>query len=153
MTILSAAVEARYSSTRVRGWTNGDNPDASTVNQTILLQACSDATNDFPTYVGVDYDETDAQHLLMAIRGVRAYLLLYMDQSDGQKYLDTYHDDLERLAKIKGRDRVQPQTTSRLVPTIEGADGRTRPNFDNSTFDDVNLRNPDIGGGSIYPLD
>jgi len=149
MSTLTDAFEARFSTQRVLEWTQPDNPSATTKDATRLGYAGTDAEARFKVEVGVAFDATDARHLQACIPGVRAFLLLYLDQDAGKKALDQWiTDHLKPLSKVTGRDRLAPRTDSLLVPTIEGATGTVRPAFDHSTMSDVLLDNPADGQGS-----
>lgn len=96
--------------------------------------------------MGVAFDTTITTHVQACIPGVRAFLLRYLDQGAGEKAVEQWvSDDLKPLAKVTGRDRLAPHTTSRLQPTVEGARGTVRPGFDIGAFDGLLLDNPSDG--------
>lgn len=143
---LADEIIARYSAARLAEWTNPDAPNASSYDATRLSKACTDATAKFLTHVGIAFDVTVAQHVEAAIPGVRAYLLVYLDQDGGEKAIDRWIDNrLKPLARVTARDRLSPTTTSLLQPTVEGGTRVARPNFDNSSFDGITLDNPADG--------
>lgn len=155
MSVLATAFQARYPSQRVVEWTNFGVPSATSVNSTILELAVTDASADFPTFTATDFDSTNAAGLLaqqtpVAIVGVAAYLKSYSDQGAGDKAIAEYHRRLVELAKVTGRDRVLPRSSSGLtpspVPRIPGS--VQRPDFDDSIFDGQALSPPSQHGGT-----
>lgn len=156
MTYLATAFQARYSVQRCVEWTNPGDPAPTTVNTTLLETAVEDVLADFLTYSGSAYDAANtallrAQQTGVACVGVAAYLQSYLDQGGGEKRLTDFQKRLGELAKTIARDRIIPATSSLLVPTVEGLDGRTRPAFDNEAFGNVLLDGPatnqDTGSG------
>lgn len=145
---LSDEVIARFSATRVAAWTNPDNSAATTPDTTRLALACADAAAELEVVCGVEYDGTDSRHVQAAVWGVRAYLLLHMDQQAGPKALEDYRSRLKSLAKVTGRDRVLPGTNSNLQPTAvpRNPGSIARPDFDDSVFDGGLVTPPHAGG-------
>jgi hypothetical protein len=114
--------------------------DSTTVSTTLLQYACDDIqSGDFPTYVQTTYDSTNRQHVSVACEGVLAKLKLWArDGSDGGKAeWDRWVARAQALARVTGRDRILPTTTSELEPTAE-VDGTevVRPMFDQADFDE-----------------
>ncbi len=158
MTVLSDAFEARYSAQRIVEWTNPGVPAATTKDSTRLLAACTDAEADVKTFTRTVFDSTNAagllaQQLPVALHGVRAYLLSWLDQGAGDAAIAEFHRRLRELEKVTGGDRVLPTTSSNLVPSaVPRTPGATaRPDFDDSIFDNSRLSPPSQtgGGGSI----
>lgn len=150
---LSSEVIARFSSQRLKEWTNPDAPEGTTYDATRLGYACTDAQADFEIFAGVTFDVSDARHVATAIMGVRAYLLCYLDQGAGTKALDDWHSGkLKSLGRVTGRDRILPATGSNLTPSpVPRIPGSTaRPDFDDSVFDGQALQPPAQSGGPSW---
>lgn len=148
---LSDEVVARYSAQRLLNLTNPDNPAATSNNATTLAAACTDAAADFKILAGVVFDVTDARHVSVAVRGVIAYLYQYMDNAAKAPAMADFHYRLKDLAKVTGRDRLLPQTSSHLQPTVPGSDGRqARPAFDDASFTGGQLQPPYQAGQTAW---
>lgn len=155
MSVLATAFQARYPAQKVIEWTNFGLPAPTTVNTTILELAVSDAIADFPTFTATEFDSTNAAGLLaqqtpVACVGVASYLKSYGDQGAGDKALAEYHRRLIELAKVTGRDRVLPTSSSNLVPSAvpRNPGSLARPDFDDSIFDGQRLAPPSQAGGT-----
>lgn len=140
MATLLADVQARYPSQVLTELTRRGATDSTTVNSTLLQYACDDIqSGDFPTYVQTTYDASNRQHVSVACEGVLAKLKLWArDGSDGGKSeWDRWVARAQALARVTGRDRILPTTTSELEPTPE-VDGTevVRPMFDQGDFDE-----------------
>jgi len=140
---LIADVQARYPSQVLIELTRRSSTDSTTLDTTstgVLQYACDDVqTGDFPTYVQVTYDASNRQHVAVACEGVLAKLKLWArDGSDGGKgEWDRWVARAQSLARVTGRDRILPTTTSELTPTPEVDGGEVvRPMFDQGDFDE-----------------
>lgn len=125
------------------------NPDgvATTVNTTRLNTAASYASGDFATYVGVDYDDTDASHQAIAIQGVELYLMFGVGQLTQSQFRAARNEwivDLRNLAKRYSEYIPDPQTDSNYTPSTPPTG---RPPLDTSYWNSRRLQ-PPLGGGS-----
>jgi hypothetical protein len=152
---LSDEVIARYSAQRIIEWTNPDATSALSADATRLARACTDAQAEFEIRCGVAFDVTDARHVAVAVRGVRAYLLSYTDSPSGKDAMSAYHRELADVAKVTGRDRILPTTNSNLEPSpVPRTPGTTaRPGFDDSVFDAVTPQPPSGGRSADWSGD
>ena len=142
---LSTEVIARYPTGRLRQLTNQGDQSATTTDTTVLGLAATDVQADFEIVAGIVYDGTEARHVSVAVEGVIAKLRVRSEAAGGGA--DTSHDRyierLQGLAKVTGRDRIIPKTSSILTPTSEQLESETvRPSFDHPNFDDVIPRPP-----------
>lgn len=143
---LSTQVTGRYSSQRMKNLTNPDNPAASAVDSARLNYACADVVGDFITYAGIDYDDTDAQHVSVGVEGVIALLTVRMGTKGGDTLVEAYRKRLEQLRLTTSGDRIDPGTNTMLTPTNPGDDGTiVRPPFDVDNFRGVQVDPPDQG--------
>jgi len=133
---LTSNVQARYSTQRIRHLTNPDAPNATSLDATRLADAVADVEAEFRIRAGVVYDDTDARHVSVGVRGVVAVLEDRMGAGGGEKRMEAFREDLDALRKVTSNDRLRPATNSVMVPTPEG-EGRTtpvRPAFDDRAF-------------------
>jgi hypothetical protein len=121
--------------------TNPDAPAEITVNTTYLQQTCDDVEDgEFEAYMGEDYDEAVAVHILAAVLLVRLRLI---EQGAApniafEKLRAAAEKRIEKYKNIRARDRVVPQSTSQLTPSEEVRAGETRrPEFDNEFFTEI----------------
>ncbi len=135
---LTDEVQNRYSATKLRQLTNPDNPGGP-LDTTRLAEAAEDVEADFEVYAGVAFDVTEDRHVSVGVRGVVAKLRIYTDQKKGDgadKQHDRYIQALKDLAKVTGRNRLMPRTTSTLTPSDETPNNTTvRPDFDRDNSD------------------
>ena len=144
---LSAKVQARYPAADLITLTNaGTAVSGSTLDTTRLTAACDDAEAEFAMVCGVAYDETNAKHVAVAVLAADWKLIcLGREQSPAREAAKReFLESAERLAKtVGGRARILPQTSSRLTPGDEVADGYTvRPDFDRQNLGGITLRAP-----------
>lgn len=145
MSVLSDAVEARYSAQYLTSITNPQNADNVVVSSTTIGLAADDAEQDFPIYAGVDFDEADPLHINIGVEGVIAKLVMRTAQSGPvlSEMHDRWIERLKALARIAGRDRIMPKSKSELEPSREKQDGETaRPDFDSNRWGGIRLNNP-----------
>ena len=135
----------------LRGLTNHDDEDASTVNTTRLGLACDAASAAFPIYAGQNYDDTDEGHIAAAVQGVIAYLRMWSSkQGAASDELESFREVLRSIARIGPRKRVDPLTTSVLTPsTPDTTSGSVRPRFDPEQFDGVTPNPPTGDPGTV----
>jgi hypothetical protein len=130
-------VTDRIGANRLKPLTNPGVPAAASINATILQKACDDVTADFDTIGQLAYDDTDAQHISVAVRGVVEKLRIWVGQlsvnADGA---EPWHLMLRALRDTGPRARVLPGSNSVVTPTERG-DGTHRPDFDWPKFEDV----------------
>ena len=139
---LADEVEARYPESTLIQLTNPNDQDASAVDATILGLAVTDVQADFLTYTATTYDNSEAQHVAVAVEGVVAKLNMRKEAAGDvavSKH-DKYIERLEILAQVTGRDRITPKSTSVLTPSSERVAGSTdpvRPDTDRPDYDDL----------------
>jgi len=136
---LADEVTSRYPGSRLVQLTNPNDQDASAVDATILGLACTDVEADFLTYTATAYDNSEAQHVAVAVEGVVAKLAQRTEASgeiaDSQH--EKYLDRLRALARVTGRDRIRPKTTSVLTVSSERIGTETvYPDTDRNAFED-----------------
>jgi hypothetical protein len=145
---LSDEVISRYSSARLVQLTRHNNQAATTIDTDVLGFAATDVEADFRILAGVIYDGADARHVAVAVSGVVAKLYLRKEGAGdkAQSLHDAYEARMEQLAKVTGRNRIKPRTTSVLEPTVPDPNVTHRPDTDRPTFDDLVL-DPPAGHG------
>jgi len=136
---LAAEVQARYPSKLLIQLTQRGDQSATTVNSTLLGYAVTDATYEFQNIAGVAYDGTDARHVAAAVKLVVA-LLHQWGETPGEKadsMMTQAIEACERVAKVTGRQRIRPTSSSVLTPSseLQGTE-EVRPDTDREAFDD-----------------
>jgi len=143
---LSDRVTERFSASYIQQLTNPDLSAATSVDTARLGFAATDAEADFLTYASVSYDESNAQHVVVGVEGVVAYLKLRggAGGSKARTDVDAYRKALVEMAKTGSRKRITPKTDSSLQPIDEFAGkGTVRPDFDRGRFTDFVPGEPD----------
>jgi len=143
---LAAEVTARYPGSRLIQLTNPGDQSAAAVDATVLGLAVTDVQADFEIIAGIEYDNSEARHVSVAVWGVIAKLAGWSEAagSTGVKLHEAWIERLEQLAKVTGRDRVPVTTSSQVTPTDERQTTETvRPWSDHPHFDDLVARPPD----------
>lgn len=139
---LTDRVTARLSSQRLIELTNPDNAGASSVDTTRLGYAATDTMADFEIYAGVEYDDDDERHVAVGIDGV----VFHLARNAGlvaPEIEQRWHQRLEALGKVTGRNRVTPVTSSNLQASREStASSPVRPIFDPENTGGLQLRPP-----------
>ena len=147
---LAAAAAARYPAQLLIELTNAQVTSGTTINETRMTLAADDAEADFQIYANVPYDGNDARHVTVGVQGVVMKLRAYMGQVDKAEEIQAkWHGLLKDLARVTGRDRVTPTTTSPVVDSSErNADGSSPlSRFDRRRFDPTRP-GPPAGGTS-----
>lgn len=145
MSVLSDAVQARYSVEKMVQLTNPDVPNATTVDTTRLLAACDDVIADFDLVANTTFDDTDSRHVKVAIEGVILTLQMRQLNVDPSELREQWDNMLERLGQsIGGRTKTEPTTDAVAVPSDESSEsGETvRPLFDRTRFDKLVPNSP-----------
>jgi hypothetical protein len=121
--------------------TNPDDPDPTTVDDTLLGFAVSDVEADFKVFGGgITYNNSDDRHVSFAVIGVVRKLQLWKLESAADEKHEAWQKSIrDRLRLVTGNNRVVPKSSSDLTPTEEAPDGVTvRPHFDvESTHSDL----------------
>ena len=144
---LSDEVTNRVAAKILRGLTNPDNSNATTIDATYLDRACDDVESFFQIYAQITYDNSDRRHIVTAIEGVTTLLTEWANQAGPfmSERFDLWVTRLKALAAVTSRKRVTPVSTSQVTVTDEQEDAETvRPDFDRSRFRDIV---PDAPGG------
>jgi len=119
----------------LRGLTNQDDDDASTVNTTRLGKAATAAEGQFVIHAQKAYDDTDQAHIEAGVVGVIAYLRLWSSkQGSSEGALSDFRDTLAALAKTDTRKRIQPKKAD----PVEDAD-------DDDLFAGLSPKTPKVG--------
>ena len=141
---LISNVTSRYSNARISSLTNPDQVGGTGAIDTVRLEAAvADVEADFEVHCGVAYDDDNAIHVSVCVQGVVLKLEQYLANADPSALQDRWAEMLKNAAKVLGRNRVMPTTTSNLTPTAPtSADGVVRPTFDNSRFPHINVGEP-----------
>ncbi len=126
MSALTDAVEVRYNAQDLIQMTNaGDDLSATEVNQPRFDAAAADAVAVFLTDGAIAFDETDDQHIQVAVQGVVAFLKGFGKSADAaaSDQQDAYIDRVVLLAKFSTRARISPKTTSKdkdvTIPSLD----------------------------------
>lgn len=142
---LSDDVQGRYGTEFLVNLTNPFAPDQTGIDTTKLSYACDDVKGDIITIAGMTYDDLMANvkwafpTTSVAVEGVVAKLQLRTGAagSTANEAHNKYIERLKSLARISGRDRVQPRTDSIMTPTSwQVGDETVRPAFDWPKFSD-----------------
>lgn len=131
---LSDAVKLRYSQDQIKRLTNANDKNATGINQTVLDAAIADIGGEFLSRGAMELDETDPEHVNVAVFGVIA-LLEHRSAQGGGNYaeLERFRADLDRLARSRSRRRVTPSTRSTRKTTRD--DRPMAPYSDDRRFD------------------
>lgn len=144
---LSTHVQDRYSTQYLTELTNPQGRNATTVNTTLLGKSADDIDALFDVYAGVEYDDTNAQHIAVAVEGVIAFLMRRTGQSAAESRITAWIASMKALGKTEGRNRVTPDSTTRMQPSADDRVTSTpRPAFDDRRFDAFLPKAPRAGG-------
>ncbi len=128
---LKDRVEARYSTERIKQWTNPQKTGSGAKDDGRLDNAVEAAISDFRVYVGKVYDDDNEAHRNIAVDGVVVHLKVWADQRGSDKEFDRYLNRLKALARTEGgRDRILP-----VIRTPEGEP--VEPIFTARRFEDL----------------
>lgn len=128
-------VKARYPEQKLIELTNKDDKTATTIDDTRLAVAITDTETAFETLVGLAYDDTDARHVRVAVRGVIVHLLndSELGPLSDERY-DHWRTMCEDLAKVTSRARILPDILSTDPDYDEDED---EADFGRARFDDL----------------
>ena len=131
---ISDAVKLRYSVSHLAGLTSQNDPNATDINQAVLDAAISDIEGEFLSRGALTLDDTNKEHVNLAVFGVVA-LLEHRNAQGGGNYaeLERFRADLDRLAASSSRKRVTPSTRSTRRTTEDSQP--MAPYFDDRRFD------------------
>lgn len=133
---LAADVQNRIPQSRLIQLTNLASTPASTVNAAVLGYAVADAENEFASFTGVAYDETNLQHTTIGITGVMFKLCENRGLTEeAEAYRKRWYELLWRFAKTSGLKWFAPGSNVPYSPTTEPSG--MRPDADRSRFDDL----------------
>jgi hypothetical protein len=131
-------VETRVPAQHLIRMTNIDDTTATAINGDVLDAAVADAEGDILTWCATEYDSSDRRMVPVGVMGVLNKLRTW---AAGEAIPDAviaeteeYRRRLQALAKVTGRDRITPESTSNYDPSPEP---HGRPAFDDSAFDGV----------------
>ena len=133
-------VVKRFSNDLLTKLTNVDTQTLTTPNLTFLQLVCDDVQfGEFEPFINETFDTTLASrwHLNFACLLVKLKCLEYGASAD--ETAKEVRTRVEALAKsireIHARDRVSPQSSSDLTPSVHSGAGPFRPEFDDLFFD------------------
>ncbi len=154
MATLLVDVTARFTNDLLVKLTNPDAPTATAVHATNLQQACDDVeSGEFEAHMNEDYDSTNRKHVVFAALLVKLKLIEYGASAD--ETAEKLRGRIEKLAKslreVGPRDRVAPQSSSDLTPSINEGPGPFRPVFDDSVFEPFTPEAPTSAGDIDLP--
>jgi len=112
-------VKKRFSTQHLTNLTNPQAEEQTGIDNDRLLTACEDVEYWIEVKCGVVYDNTDKRQRAIAIMGVQELLRIYTGQTPAEEATSIWLGWLNALAKVTGRDRMLPVTTSRLQPSID----------------------------------
>ena len=145
MALIDRAIE-RYSAQYLRNLSNPDSAAASSNDTTRLQLAVDDAEDEFEFLGGVVYDETNRDHVRLAVEGVIVVLKERgTTSSEGAaKARETWTAKMTDFRqRVGSEDRILPATTGVGVPSSEQVTTETvRPKFDDPKFDDLTPGSP-----------
>lgn len=143
MATLTSEFIARYSTQRVKELTNPDAQGETSYNATRLAKAATDAELEFETVVGVDLDTDNGNHVRVACMVMETVLLEWgAGRTSEAKDARTRSDAaLASIAKVLGRNRILPKSSSTLTPSSDGS-GIVRPAFDPRRLESIQLNPP-----------
>ncbi len=128
---LWAAIGVSYDTASLRSLTNIHDRAATSVNDTVGVDASQGAINLFPIYAQVDYDETNDLHVEV---GKRAVIALLWErggtaaQAAKQEWDEVFTDGVvERLKREGPRARVIPKSNSGVTQQTETLADGSRP--------------------------
>ena len=139
-------VKGRISEGLLRELTNQGDTTATTISDTMLNYAISDATGEFLVETGLTLDATKAQHVAAAVPGVLYYLYSYsgLQTETANRQRERWERMLAKIDSTEGGGkRLLPSTNSTLSPTAERTGAR--PDFGRSRWNDYTLRMPSSG--------
>jgi hypothetical protein len=140
-------VQDRYGTEFLVGLTNPADPNATSINTTTLGKAVLDVGAAFEIHAGLELDDTDSKHVMVAVEGVIAILKIRMGLEKEKLWTDWIKNALEPLSLVTSRDRVGPLTSSPLTTSSETTGAR--PDFDRERFRDVLPTDPRESTGDI----
>lgn len=137
-------VQTRYSTQFLANLTNPDSQGSTSIDSTRLAAAAADVEADFKIHAAVAYDNSDARHVAVAVRGVEIRLGLYTGKKGWRESFTGWLLDVKALGLVTGRAKIIPKSTSALTPADETPSGEEkRPAFDyNEHFDDYAAKPP-----------
>ena len=155
MSVLTTAVSARFRTQLLVQLTNQNDPTATSANSTVLGAAATDAAADFLTYTGTTYDETNAQHVRIAVLGVIAVLFQWAGQEGMDSRLKAFRTACDEYARTNARARVTPLSDKELGPTpfTDGAGNALRPTFDRTRNRGFDVGSPPARGDAAEDED
>lgn len=133
---LSTHVQNRYSTQYLVELTNPQDRNATEINVTLLNNAFTDISSLFEVHAGVTYDDSDPRHIATAVEGIIALLMLRTGQTAAAGRMGAWLDSVRALGEITGRNRVTPDSTTKMQPSEDDRLTSTpRPAFDDRRFD------------------
>lgn len=158
LTDLALAVSERISSDRLIQLTNPDSKNASTINETKITIAATDTKSKFKILTGVDYDNTNTDHIAFAVEGVIILLMKWAgrETSTVEAMISEWESKLGQFRLTAGGNkRLSPTTDSQLTPTKDkrGRDIIVRPDFDSTRFDNIKPNAPFGSGNDDLDID
>lgn len=138
-------VKLRYSAQLLIELTNVDLPGGDTVDNTKGTQAATDAEKWFKRGTQLAYDNTDAEHVAIAIRATVTLLKEYSGRFSDvvEREKKDIKEDMDELRNLGPGKRITPATDSELDPSDdENIIEPNRPIFDTERFSDITPNEP-----------
>lgn len=114
--------------------TNLNDASASAIDDVVLLEICKEVNGDFIKEAGAEYDDSNEAAFAAAKMGVLYRLRLATKGKHTEALTaerEDYFAELEKVAQITGRDRVEPQSESNYEPSTPPTG---KPPFDDNQF-------------------
>lgn len=93
-------------------------PTATTINDTRLTAACTDAIGEFQMLSGIAFDSTNTTHMAIIINGVRYFLELYKGREGAS--LESYGKKFYNKSKgLRETAIIAPTTNAKAYPSQE----------------------------------
>lgn len=138
---LSADVQARVPTSRLIQLTNLTSAPTSSITSSVLDAAIADAKAEFKAYIGVDYDEANAQHTPVGVVGTLYWLTFNKGmREEAEQYRVKWYELMDRYAKTAGLRWFSPGSNVPYTPSTEQTG--IKPDMDRSRFRDVVPRPP-----------
>ena len=131
---LVSNVQSRYGDQYLVNLTNPGDNTATTIDSTRLALAATDVEANFEIFAGVEYDDTDPQHVTVGVEGVEVLLKFRAGHTTVEEWSDWIEKRLKPMSLVGARDRIMPTTNSEVTPTSESDTGDGRPYFDSRRF-------------------
>jgi len=119
MSILGDAVKARVALNVLSNLTNDAPVSPAAVDDVMLELGVTDVTADWLTYTQVAFDETDAQHIALTVRGVQLWLIRRKQETSGADDYAAWLKEINATFRhTTHNNRITPQTSFGMRPKV-----------------------------------